>query len=202
MKFGKGLAITTLLMIVMFTGLSGQVSAQAPQFNLLPEELTVTVSREFTVTVEVEINDPSNPLVGFAFTLAFDQSSMEYVSHTINIFPGWTSFIVDLDNIETGIIIISSSADQPPVTETRDWVTITFHCLEEGDTLITLNGNILTQLDIFVDQDSTTVHQVESAPVGGVASPINKLTIIAPYVALVGLIITVSIVYVIKKHKD
>jgi sugar lactone lactonase YvrE len=46
------------------------------------------------------------------------------------------------------------------------------------------------------------VYPVIPAPVGGVTSPINKLAIIAPYLALVGLIIAVSTVYVIKKRKD
>lgn len=40
------------------------------------------------------------------------------------------------------------------------------------------------------------------APVGGVASPVNKLVIIAPYAALVGLIIPVSAVYIMKRRKD
>ena len=39
-------------------------------------------------------------------------------------------------------------------------------------------------------------------PVGGVASPVNKLEILTPYIALAGLIIAVSTVIIIKKHKD
>jgi hypothetical protein len=40
------------------------------------------------------------------------------------------------------------------------------------------------------------------SPVGGVASPVNKIEILTPYLALAGLIIAVSTVYVIKKRKD
>ena len=46
------------------------------------------------------------------------------------------------------------------------------------------------------------VNQYEIAPVGGVSSQVNKLTIIAPYAVLAGLIIAVPTVYVIKKRKD
>ncbi|MEE9458617.1 MAG: hypothetical protein V3V84_02510 [Candidatus Bathyarchaeia archaeon] len=40
------------------------------------------------------------------------------------------------------------------------------------------------------------------APVGGITAPINKLEILTPYLALAGLIATVSAVYVIKRRKD
>ena len=46
------------------------------------------------------------------------------------------------------------------------------------------------------------VEQVTLIPVGGVTSPINKLEILAPYLALAGLIAVVSIVYIIKRRKD
>ncbi|WP_455369744.1 hypothetical protein [[Eubacterium] cellulosolvens] len=43
---------------------------------------------------------------------------------------------------------------------------------------------------------------IELAPVGGVASSVNKLEILKPYMALTGLIIAVSTVYIIKKRED
>jgi Tol biopolymer transport system component len=39
-------------------------------------------------------------------------------------------------------------------------------------------------------------------PVGGVVTPVNKIAILVPYLALVGLVAAVSTVYVIKKRKD
>ena len=41
-----------------------------------------------------------------------------------------------------------------------------------------------------------------SAAVGGIMTSVNKLEVLAPYIALVGLIMAVSTVYIIKKHKD
>lgn len=38
--------------------------------------------------------------------------------------------------------------------------------------------------------------------VGGVVAPVNKLMILAPYIALAGLIAAVSTIYIIRKHKD
>jgi hypothetical protein len=43
---------------------------------------------------------------------------------------------------------------------------------------------------------------VHAAPVGGISTPINKLEILTPYIALAGLIIAISTVYVIIKRKD
>jgi hypothetical protein len=40
------------------------------------------------------------------------------------------------------------------------------------------------------------------APVGGVVTPVNKIVVLAPHLALVGLIVAISTVYVIKRRKD
>jgi hypothetical protein len=42
----------------------------------------------------------------------------------------------------------------------------------------------------------------EPTPVGGLTMPVNNLRILTPYIALAGLIVVVSTVYVIKKRKD
>jgi hypothetical protein len=46
------------------------------------------------------------------------------------------------------------------------------------------------------------VYPVIPAPVGGVVTPVNKLEILTPYIALAGLIVAVSTVYVMRKRKD
>lgn len=48
--------------------------------------------------------------------------------------------------------------------------------------------------NVFQDYDATSV--------GGITTPINRLEVLAPYLALAGLIAAVSTVYVIKKRKD
>jgi hypothetical protein len=47
----------------------------------------------------------------------------------------------------------------------------------------------------------TAIYQKAQA-VGGISTPINKIEILAPYIALAGLIIAVSTVYVIKRRQD
>jgi len=62
--------------------------------------------------------------------------------------------------------------------------------LNDGDAIV------LTEPDPVL----VTIQQLGS-PVGGVASQVNKLTILTPYLALGGLIVAVSTVYVIKRRK-
>jgi hypothetical protein len=56
--------------------------------------------------------------------------------------------------------------------------------------------------DITHNRGSATLNQIEPAPVAGITSPINKLAILTPYIALAGLIAVVSAVYVFKRGKD
>ena len=92
---------------------------------------------------------------------------------------------------------------------------LTFHCEGEGSTRLslpsemTVDGFLFQRVlisfntgDIPHETGGGLVNQYEPSTVGGITSPINKLEIIAPYIALAGLIIAVSAVYVIKKRKD
>ena len=96
-------------------------------------------------------------------------------------------------------------------TEDRAWFVLTFHCLRAGPTQITVTSPVVGTIvllpigggsPVLLEPEPITVIVNQVAPVGGVASPVNKLEILTPYIALVGLIIAVSTVYVIKKRKD
>ena len=84
---------------------------------------------------------------------------------------------------------------------------LTFHCLEPGITEILVEGwaDMLTgtaaPLRFPLDPVIVTVNQGGHA-VGGISTPVNKLEILTPYIALAGLIAAVSAVYVIKRRKD
>ena len=46
------------------------------------------------------------------------------------------------------------------------------------------------------------VNQVPPRTVGGLVMPTNELEILAPYLALVGLVVAVSVVVVVKRRRD
>lgn len=58
------------------------------------------------------------------------------------------------------------------------------------------------QITSLSASDPNVFQDYEPAPVGGISSPINKIELLAPYLALAGLIVVVSTVYVIKRRKD
>ena len=74
----------------------------------------------------------------------------------------------------------------------------------EGNTPINVIDAIYTDasgVNQTLNVLKASVNQI-THPVGGVASPVNKAEIIAPYIALAGLIAAVSTVYIIKKRRD
>ena len=66
------------------------------------------------------------------------------------------------------------------------------------------NAGFMFRPDEFGDPYSPLlkINWVPHAPVGGLSMPVNHLSILMPYLALAGLIIAVSTVYVTKRRKD
>jgi hypothetical protein len=197
--------IPIFLTIVLAFSTIPNVYAQSPQFNLLPEEIYTNVSSYFDVVVEIEIKDPDRPMVGFTFEILFDPDSMEYATHTINnASTGW-NMNVDLRDVGIGSIDIftEEGVNDPPIPITRNWVTITFHCLELGDSLITIDGSIIFQDDgeIFPweDSDSADVHQ--GGPVGGVFYSVDKIGLLSPWIAAISIIGCIAITSIIIKKR-
>lgn len=52
-----------------------------------------------------------------------------------------------------------------------------------------------------IDYDPYVEYELEGLTVGGIVSPINKLVVLTPYLALAGLIAVVSTVFVIRRRK-
>ncbi|MEM3004790.1 MAG: hypothetical protein QXK96_05790, partial [Candidatus Bathyarchaeia archaeon] len=77
-------------------------------------------------------------------------------------------------------------------------------CLGEGSSTLRVEGWVDPIGDgtgkKILDPVLVPVSQVQPAPVGGVSVPVNKLSIVAPYLALVGLVAVVSAVIVVRKR--
>jgi hypothetical protein len=124
--------------------------------------------------------------------------------------PGWDPTLIDATTIPPGSegkYFQMSINTGEHVTVDREWLTVTFHCLGPGPSTISIDGGLeLRELPAGstfggpVDPIEVTVNQIAS--VGGVTTPVNKTEILTPYLALAGLIIAVSTVYVIKKRKE
>jgi hypothetical protein len=203
-----------LLVGLLIIGFSKPVTGQLgpPKLSVEPFSITTDVSTEFSIGISITDIPVGNRLEGLYIEVTWLRAAMERVGEDINTPAGWAVQVQE-----------SPPAMPPPpedwmsfefaptngilVNEDRRWVTITFHCLETGTTTILVEGWAIMSTAAAGPQrfdllpDSVIVNQ-GVAPVGGVAYSVNKLEILTPYIALAGLIIAVSTVYVIKKRKD
>ena len=176
--------------------------------RLEPQTITVTVCSEFTVYVWIR-NLP-DPMEAFDFGVKWDPMMMEHVSHGNQVEGnGWT-IITETVNEGLGFYMLEADmGDGDQWTADAPWATITFHCLGEGTSILEVEtiDTIWVRLStgeligIFPDEFDSTVTQVEPAPVGGITTPINKLEIVTPFLALAGLIAVISTVFVIRRRE-
>ncbi len=184
--------------------------ADAPDYQrLLPTiyvdaPSTVKVSTEFDIIISIRDIPPGWKMTFLDLIAQWDPNDLEYIECEL-----LTSWQGECKNISTSYWW-GSSSDPSGWTEDAAWFRIRFHCLRSGPAPITVSTGVATiflkplidgdQVATFPESVTVTVQQV-STPVGGVASPVNKLELIAPYLALTGLIVAVSTIFVIKRRK-
>ena len=94
-------------------------------------------------------------------------------------------------------------------TENSAWVRFTFHCLGEGTGVILLTSPMPFTIvlrdpqgdphDTAPEPFEVTVHQFKA--VGGVVVPVNKLAVLSPYWALIGLVGAVTVAVAVRRRK-
>ncbi|WP_455369824.1 hypothetical protein [[Eubacterium] cellulosolvens] len=210
------LMISSILITVIVLGLTNPVKAQPPYFpNVIsnPASISAQVSTTYSITFSVKDIPPGYGLTFVGLVLTWPSSDMELVSGTegASLPPGWQVSLGDYTDIPPGSeskhFQISDGDTGEPVTVDREWLTITFHCLGPGPSMITVDGSVeLRELpDGSFDGQGIETMEItvnQFGVIGGVATPINKLVVLTPYIALTGLILAVSTVYVVKKRKD
>ncbi|MFC1505492.1 hypothetical protein ACFLQ6_00315 [Thermoproteota archaeon] len=196
----KKMMISGFLVISIVLGLCHPVEAQADTLYVESDGsriLEVSVSTEFTI--DIWIRNFSAPATVMYFTIVYDPNSMEIVTGTTTPPSGWGAG-TSIPSLGQVAYIASGAAFQG----TQAWYSLTFHCIAEGNTPINVIDAIYTDasgVNQTLNVLKASVNQI-THPVGGVASPVNKAEIIAPYIALAGLIAAVSTVYIIKKRRD
>ncbi len=191
---------SALLLTVITSGLIFPAMANNGEARITvePPNTNVTVSTEFTV--DIWIRDLPADMISFSFVVNWDPTLMEYVSHqTYVLGNGWT---INTDNVFADRYEIGASG--PSFGEDARWVTITFHCLGAGSSLIDTGPSDMSGAAAAIphDRGAATLNQIEPAPVGGITVPVNKLEVLIPYLALAGLIIITVSAIEIKKRKQ
>jgi len=111
--------------------------------------------------------------------------------------------------VEPGLIIGKGAPeDTQGWTENSAWARFTFHCLGAGTGVILLTspmpGTIILrygEVTVWTSPEpcEVTVHQFKT--VGGVVVPVNKLAVLSPYLALIGLVGAVTVAVAIRRRK-
>ncbi len=199
------LTLSSILITLIILGLNSPVAAQPPSPTIYVEAPdSVIVSTEFDIIIWIRDIPPGWMMTYFDLIAEWDPNDLEYIES--ELLTSWQG----VGNIVNQQRWYGTSSDPSGWTEDAAWFRIRFHCLRGGAAQITvsspsgqtvqlkdLSGGFAT---VYPESVTVTVNQV--APVGGIVTSVDKLEILTPYIALVGLIIAVSTVYVIKKRKD
>ena len=191
--------IPVVLAALIVLGLSHPVSAPIadPDISVEPREINAYVCSRFSV--EIWITNLPGPMTWFNFTILWDPNLMELVGReNYALGRGW----VYLESLGDGKYSDEAKVYDEGWSEPAAWVKLTFHCLGEGTSEIYFDGAsvFIVQLPyIELDPFTCTVHQTRA--VGGVLTPTNKLDVLAPYLALIGLVGAVTAAVAIRKRK-
>ena len=213
------IAIITLTLIVtlLSSGISKPAIANGPYWDIeqngLPiQNLNISVSSIFTVEIWIRDIPGGDYIYNIFLHVYWDPEMIELVDYQKGYDFNWDSesitFVETFDDLPgfLGLEYYTLMVGGGGLTEDTRCLILTFHCLSEGVSPITLGtedshlrfnqlGRITPLLFVL------TTNQFYN-PVGGIITPINRIGILAPYLTLAGLIITLSTVYVIKRSKD
>lgn len=207
------LAVILILSLVLTPAPVTAPTGPPPPIIYVDAPSVVNVSTEFDITIWIRNIPAGWGLTEFVITVSFDPDDIEFIDSDF-LDPdgagGWVGGGVIInpgewrDDAQSGVLW----------TEDKAWYLLTFHCLREGPAAITVSSPIedgtvfLRDLTTGVVAEThpepvtVTVSQVNPRPVGGVLVPANKLEILAPYLALAGLIAAVSAVVVVRRRLD
>ncbi|WP_455369506.1 hypothetical protein [[Eubacterium] cellulosolvens] len=198
-----------MLTTLLTTGfaLSTEAQPSTPKWSLEPSNITINPCQNFTLTLWIRDIPDGWAMTEFEFMIQWDPAMMEIIDFPVFLGEsrGWGA------TFEADTIALIMRSSGPQWSENAAWFEFTFHCLGEGSSKVTLSSPEVGTITLVAlvgggtvnlepEPFEVTVNQVEPAPVAGITSPINKLEILTPYLALAGLIIALSAV-IIKKRK-
>jgi hypothetical protein len=160
--------------------------------------LNIPVGNTFSVDIWIR-NIPSNGLQSFYFVVSWNQTMMELESYQRAPNPNWETW-----NVGTygWYIDFYGWTSNDYITNDMIYLTLTFRCLSQGSSQVRIHDGYLHidgQENILPPDFDVTCNQYKSNPVGGINAPTEKLTILTPYIALVGLIGTISSIFAIRR---
>ncbi len=210
-----GLILAGMLVALCILGLVSPAKGQVlpPKISLEMDgvpvmTLNIHVCSEFTLEFWIRDIPPGYSMVYFDYNIKWDPNLME-LKDADPIEPiGWDHTVFQ---VEPGLILGKGYRESPQVlgwTEDATWAHLTFHCLGEGTGVILLTSPLEATM-ILLDESGyphntepepfeVTVHQFKA--VGGVLHSVDKLAVLSPYLALIGLVGVVTVAVAIRRR--
>jgi len=190
--------LPTILAALIILGLTQPVSAPInPDISVEPREINAYVCSRFSV--EIWITNLPGPMTWFNFTILWDPNLMELVDReNYAVGRGWEY----LESLGDGRYSAEAKRYQGSWSVNAAWAKLTFHCLGEGTSEIFFSYAKIFIVEEYIVPDpfTCTVHQTARA-VGGVLATANKLAVLSPYLALIGLVGAVTAAVAIRKRE-
>ena len=199
--------------------------AVVPEGGNPGDTIIVTPCSDFKVEVWTSGYPFPSEVTGGIFDIGFivdwDESQMEFNSAATHIPGGWelVASYVDPADQTYGVCYVFHAWEDKSKVHVWDpwiWIEFNFHCKNEGVSQITIPPDDHTHIwvwdgygewDLFpeeIDLIPVTCNQHRPPPqypVGGVVMPVGRLTVLAPYLAVVGLAAAVSVVYAARRRR-
>ena len=202
--------LSVSLLTIIVSGLSLPVSAQNGIAKIIVEPRITNVTVSTTFTIDIWIRDLNGDFMQeFDFTITWDPDLMDIVSSMDHVLANDPNWIIKTQNINPALgtyrLNAWSGLFGSAINQDLSWVTLTFHCRGVGSSPVNIQNTVIYRAatgaqEIEHEILKGAVTQEPGTPVGGYVTPINKLELLTPYLALAGLIIAVSAV-IIKKRK-
>ena len=191
-----------MMVTLCILGLISPSQGQPPTCNIIvfPSARDIDVSSVFII--DIVIKDLTNPMTSFYFVVRWDSNLMELMeSEERCLANGWSTFF---PGDSASVYYLEASG--PPFGSDTSWVTLRFHCKGEGSSDIEFITYFVkvddTEFDVTVEGGAVSQF-APVLPVGGIYAPMNRLNILVPYFALIGLIGVFSTILVNRKwHKS
>ena len=212
-----------VFVFAIILAISSPVFAQPPTctISVEPETTVVTVGDEFDVKIWIRDPDENNPIDMFEIIIAWDITELDLGPIFTHNLDGWTLDGISENqglNPDIHFIIIAAHTDNVDAAIDSDisMATLRFRCRVGGEANIeaptaiqdeydqTNNPVVVSDYaDTFLQYDVTGSYAIveQSSPVGGIYSPTDKLSILTPYIALVGLIGAISTIFAIRRWR-
>ena len=203
-----GLILATMLVALCVLGLISPAKGQAaPKISLEMNGVPVTtlnipVCSKFTLEFWIRDIEMSWGLVAFDIVITWNPDLIELLEADPIEREGWTHIVSPGPGYAT---VKSYTTVANRWIGNATWVLFTFHCLGEGTDLMVLESGEIVLSDggpgapTYPEPFEVTVHQFKA--VGGVVVPVNKLAVLSPYLALIGLVGAVTVAVAVRRRK-